>query len=210
MVIGLCRLCARQVPLSYEHIPPKRCFNSSQVILETIESNSRRAHTRENFRRGMGKQSLCSYCNSKTADLYGEYYFRWYSQALSQFDKASANKLETLSFTIFPLMVIKQIATMLIAMMGEASVDLSHIRALRRFILTKGCRDFPTNIIIGCYLAEKDHPRLSSTSARMDVETGRFEMVFSEVALWPLGYCFLSNNLGERAFMIDNGICDIT
>jgi hypothetical protein len=197
-------------PLTFEHIPPKRTFNNHGVALHTLESLSKNFRGRQRFPRGLGRHSLCEGCNGRTAELYGEAYARWTIQALELSAKLSNEPSVCVPFHIHPLRVIKQLATMCLAMSDPKSVTLPHFRAFRRFVLTRHERSLPPPFRIYAYLNKDGMARFSSVAGILNVKTGRFAMVFAEVSLPPVGYCAVSEEEGEYSMARECDLCDIS
>jgi hypothetical protein len=147
----------------------------------------------------MGKRSLCERCNGFTAKYYGDAFAEWTIQALRYASKVgTAENYVQLPFTIRPLEVIKQIATMAIA--ASYFSDTPTVRSLRRFVLVPFEQYTPSSFDFRGYLNPHDPQRKEGLStqkrmlgigATMDVTKGTQTHFFAEVAFPPMGYAAL-------------------
>src|SRR5687767_2842842 len=133
---GVCSLCLDTGPLSFEHVPPRRVFNSRPAVAHTIYglhlgSKHDKPPVLLEGPRGLGRHALCQSCNGKTADWYGDAFAEWTMQCLCYAERLRGTSTVLLPFTIRPLNVLKQIATMAIAVSGCRESD-PQIDPLRR------------------------------------------------------------------------------
>lgn len=152
---GNCRICGRDGPLSFEHIPPEAAFNDKAVVRTTIEELERADLDHARIRgkiqqRGRGAYTLCSWCNSVTGHWYGTAFVHWASQALRVMHLRLDSPEIYLPFFIFPLRVIKQI----LCMFASQADGLAYRSrpSLRRFLLDPNNREFDLDIRIFMYL----------------------------------------------------------
>lgn len=139
---GVCHICLEEKLLTFEHVPPRRAYNHQQAFAMTMDvafSNRTRIPMGTNtaFRQGLGVETLCEDCNGFTGDHYGESFAEFAAQALKYADSyVDQNGTETVimvPFLINPLLVLKQIATMALAV---SPIRTDHdMMMLRHFVL---------------------------------------------------------------------------
>ena len=148
--IGKCALCGIECKLSFEHIPPKICFNKSPVKpLYGVSVFAYPTHClqenaylpRLNQQMGMGLYSLCPQCNNLTG--------HWYGSAYNSITKLAAMLLNTDIVPeyhsvelpkIYPLRIIKQIISMFCSLNPQYDID-----DLRRFVLERDAVGIDSN-----------------------------------------------------------------
>ena len=196
---GVCHLCGATGPLTFEHIPPQRVFNDRPAVCHTLyglEMGSRfsKPPPLKSQPRGMGRHSLCERCNGWTARHYGDAFAAWTYQALHYAEKVGAENRVALTFTIKPLHVLKQIATMALAASDRNDSPL--LRSLRRFVLCPFEQYLPAGLDFRAYLNPDRKGRNGLTTlnrmagpcAILDVVKGTRAVVFAEIAFPPMGY----------------------
>jgi len=201
-VKGVCALCAEWGELTFEHIPPRRAFNASSAVAHTlyglhVGSTYHKSPPPKEGRRGLGKHSLCERCNGVTAAWYGDAFADWTIQCLRYAEKIDAANAVLLSFDLYPLRVLKQILTMLIAVSDVAAAG-DRIDALRSFVLSRQSMALPRELQIKAYLNPLDprrrgnklltQNRLCGSCGLLDIRTGTSLFVLGEVGFPPMGY----------------------
>jgi hypothetical protein len=197
--IGTCHICLRQRPLTYEHVPPKRAFNRHMVLAHTLNHPCGKVPIGvvAKYRAGMGVRTLCADCNGFTGRYYGSAFAEWVRQALVFADRyAEVDGRENellLPFRIDALAVLKQIATMTLAVSSLSSNDSYY--PLRRFVLMPFEKLESRKINFRTYLnpkkrAEWKEPqsRMNGTGVLMDVSKGTSTFTIADIAFPPLGY----------------------
>lgn len=213
---GTCSLCLSTGPLTFEHVPPKRVFNSKPAVAHTIfglklGSEHGKTPVLQRNNQGLGVPSLCEGCNGSTAKNYGEAFYDWTVQCLNYADKIRGNDNLQLSFTIEPLAVLKQIGVMLIAA-SSSTHHTADLDAFRHFLLSPRCMTMPSDLKIAAYLNPVDpkrrsnplltQNRLASTCAVLDIRNGASVVVLGEVSFPPAGYVGYWHN-GREAISDD-------
>jgi hypothetical protein len=221
--VGICALCLETRPLSFEHVRPRRVFNSRPAVAHTIYglhvgSRYRKAPPPLKSPRGLGRSALCEQCNGRTGALYGDAFAEWTMQCLSYAEKLRDTSTVLLPFTIKPLNVIKQLATMLIAVSGLKMPSPS-VDALRHFVLSPQAMHLPQDVAFKAYFNPTDpartatpvltQNRLSESCAILDVRSGLSVFVLAEVAFPPMGYVGYFAKPNERVSDDFASLCDI-
>ncbi len=195
---GICKLCGELKPLTFEHVPPEKAFNSFSVMeyssdtaLSVMAGSA--GHMPWDFsgfsgkinQRGGGDYYLCRDCNSKT----GSWYINEYVSLANTFHKMISEKHYTPNsllffrlFDFYPLRIIKAIMTMYCDINHNCFGDDS----LRRFLLEKESNELDTDkYSIYMYLASPSMRRIQSLSAMYITNIGI--VTLSEIGSYPIG-----------------------
>jgi hypothetical protein len=145
---GKCRICGKIGTLTYEHVPPKKAFNSNKAFIHMGEEILKQDTSGfpwelpkskgKQLQRGIGGYTLCEKCNNDTGANYGnafvDFICKGYRETHNK--KYIANSWVTITLDeIYPLRIIKQIMSMFFSI---NTPDLSDAHEeLREFILSK-------------------------------------------------------------------------
>jgi hypothetical protein len=199
---GVCALCSELRELTFEHIPPRRAFNASSAVAHTLYglhlgSRYHKSPRLQKSPRGLGVRSLCERCNGTTAAWYGDVFAEWTIQCMRYAEKIDGGNAVFLTFDLYPLRVLKQIATMLIAI-SDVTAAGNRIDGLRSFTLSPQSMALPREFQIRTYLNPLDpkrrpnklltQNRLSGSCGVLDIRSGTSLFVLGEVAFPPMGY----------------------
>ena len=136
----------------------------------------------------MGDYTLCEQCNSFTGTWYGAAYAEFAAQGMKYY-KAGATGRLSLSYSIFPLRVFKQIISCFASVNGAEWCEKQS--AIRHFLLTPHERTFPDEIDIRMYMHEKGKVKISGVTGHLDIYTHEM-VVGSEWVFVPFSYiCIL-------------------
>jgi hypothetical protein len=162
----------------------------------------------------MGRHTLCEECNGWTGRWYGSAFADWTIQLQRYVDKLERGNELAVSFSIDPLKVIKQIATMALASSDFAP---GYQRELRRFVrhpfeqfVPHGYRFFMylNSPIADCQLPPN---RLTGTAGILNVGGGGpHTLVMAEIAFPPAGYVILFADPHVPCEATRKGLCEIT
>lgn len=221
--LGTCHICLRHAKLSYEHVPPRRAYNRLPVVAHTLNHPAAAANNVPvgvalKYRAGMGVTTLCETCNGFTGAYYGGAFVEWVRQALQYADRyEQVNGQENqilLPFTIEPLAVLKQVATMILTVAQISGNDaMSH---LRRFVLVPFEPWTARNVSVRVYLNPKragwrePQNRMNGASVLMNVKTGQSTHSLADIAFPPLGYWAAWTDQPQRPLAEFNDLVDIT
>lgn len=208
---GYCRLCGVFGPLTYEHVPPRRCFNRDSVAFHTFETMVKGFRTPAKYRGGYGRQSLCERCNGRTAAMYGEAFAAWTYKAMEYRNVLPARSRLLLTYTIQPLAVLKQICVMVLAMSRVESLHLPHFVDMRRFVLSPRLSGVTPHFRIYAYYAFGEARRATDFAGILNTIGCRGPVIsYTELAFPPLGYCILNSGPAERGLAAELGLQDLT
>jgi len=208
---GICSICLAHGELTFEHVPPRRVFNDRAAVAHTLYGLEIGAKFKKSpllLRRpaGLGLQTICERCNGLTASLYGDAFAEWTTQCLRYANRITTSNEMLLPFSVQPLNVLKQVATMILAVSGST---LSHekVNAIRSFVLSPQTMSLPNDIVFAAYLNPEDQTRndcpastqnrLCKSCAVLDTRSGLSVFVFGEVAFPPMGYVAYIENRGK-------------
>lgn len=147
------------------------------------------------YPRGLGLNALCAACNGHTAKLYGDAFAEWVAQAAEHaadhpWIEGDKNSYE-LPFTIRPLAVLKQIATM--ALTATQLNDDDALHRLREFVLWPLEPLTTRNVSFRVYLnpersdLKTPQTRLNGMAVLTNTK-GELTHTIAEVTFPPLGY----------------------
>jgi len=201
MVEEHCHICGKKSPLSFEHLPPRSALNSKKTelfgMIDWLKRESEEAKKGTQYQRGFGVKTLCNSCNNNTG--------AWYVPELSKLVHTGACMLNDIpqatleqlnrSFDkmygefrikgIRPLPIIKQIATMLLALNSikfrEKHSDLAD------FVLDKKATGLPDGYQFHLMFYVGPFMRYSGASTIGNTETGTVQLV-TELAVPPFCY----------------------
>lgn len=177
-----CSICGASGPLTFEHLPMRQCFNESAIALRTIRELIRNYKGLKEFRRGMGRLSLCDSCNNRTAKWYGAQFAIWTQRAMELRDRIHSRRV-AIPFTIAPLQVAKQIATMCLAMTWEYTHSVPHYQRLRQLVLNPYRNGWPDKLRFYTYVVGPHSARLSGFGVPATLSTNtKFCLVECEIA----------------------------
>lgn len=208
--IDRCSICGEPGPLTFEHIPPRRCYNHQPIALHTMESFASHHVDRQRFPEGLGRRSLCGSCNNSTGQWYGDAYADFVQRAVSYLRAGAPLGRCSLPFTIRPLEVIKQIATMAVAANNWKVMSDGPVFPLRRAIMNPLSCDQLRGFRIYMYYMLSGDPRLSGLMVPLEVLGIPNPMGFAEVAFPPFGFLVLDDSKACVEVARVLGLCELT
>ena len=186
--IGTCHICGEHGPLSFEHVPPRRAFNDRPVVRvdfeEAMELGPDVAAKGPIQQRGSGGHTLCPRCNNKTGSWYGKHFIDWCYQGMDILVRSRGNPTLIHLNYLFPLPVIKQIATMFFSI----NSDRFHTgnQELVRFVLNREARGLSPTFRFFVYYNTQGLIRSTGVMAAMKI--GSAPSLLSEFSYPPFGY----------------------
>jgi hypothetical protein len=188
---GTCHLCGVDGRLSFEHVPPRAAFNDKPVLLYKLDQiadlgpGDRPAGGGRIQQKGAGAYTLCPRCNNNTGSWYGRHFVDWCHQAMLVLHRAEGNPSLFYLNYLFPLSVIKQVATMFFSVngprFGRANPELV------QFVLDRNRKYLPSQYRFFTYFTGGGRLRSTGIAGKLDTTTGDVQLL-SEVAFPPLGY----------------------
>lgn len=202
--IGRCRLCGCTTELTEEHVPPRRAFNDSQVLMYKLDrgaspsgGEARLAPVGRPRQGGHRAYTLCAKCNNDTGSWYAGAYVRFAKECARHAHPGNADGIVGVSASdMFPLRVAKQA---LVIVCSCCTAKLTERRVvLRDLLLCKTNRGLPYPLRLFAYLNCAPGGRSSGVSGVLRVHTGEARVV-AEFAAWPLGWVLSFNPLPVAA-----------
>lgn len=200
-VEGKCHICGEYGPLTYEHVPPEKAFNSHKQFIylgkEIIKLIGSEAFPwdfselkRTQKQKGIGFYTLCAQCNNNTGSWYGsafvDFIYKGYQKTyMHQYKECSVVRITFED--IYPLRIIKQILTMFFSI-NSPGLSEAHPE-LRAFILNKEKKGFPEEFNLYIYLARGSIARYIGKAAILKgIISGPIgHLVVSELSFPPFG-----------------------
>jgi hypothetical protein len=152
--------------------------------------------------RGAGGHTLCIRCNTTTGPWYGDAFksFVWQAGRLLQLSGGVVSLAHP--YYVFPLRVLKQIATMFFSVNHLGFADRNP--ELARFVMNRESRFLPRDVRIFVFYNWEGRYRTVPLQAILDIRTRR-RSFFTELVQPPLGYVL---TLGTPP--PDDRMCEIT
>lgn len=146
---GKCHICGKMGDLSYEHVPPRKAFNSNKALMyygQNILENDGKGFPWEiptkikgkQLQRGIGAYTLCQKCNNNTGAWYGNAFVDFIQKGYRETGnkKYIPHSWGTITLNkIYPLRIIKQIMAMFFSVNNPYLSDAHE--ELREFVLSK-------------------------------------------------------------------------
>lgn len=148
-IVGTCYICGQKGPLSFEHVPNRRAFNSSSIAEYTFEDVLVKKDKTKGqvIQGGIGRHTLCPKCNNDTGSWYGEEYTKWAKsctdflyQRWVRLDM-SGEAVITLH-NVYPLRFLKQVV---VCFFSVAPGLVQQYPGLVNFVLDKNEKHLPSN-----------------------------------------------------------------
>ncbi|WPU93456.1 hypothetical protein SNE25_29480 [Mucilaginibacter sabulilitoris] len=204
--IGICKLCGTKAKLTYEHVPPKKAYNTNRFYIFPSDSSIDDPFLKNPRGRpeqgGIGYYSLCETCNNNTGGWYGNAYIEFVNQAVYRLRLADAQYVNGDPYIIHPLKVIKQIMSFFVTL---GSINYSeNFPDLTEFVLNKSSRILPPNYQVFMYYNDSSNYRYMADNFVYD--KGIIQN-YSEIAHFPFGFLL---SFKKTDVPIDNRLVDIT
>ena len=198
--IGRCSLCGETKPLTREHVPPRKAFNDSPVLMYKIDKTSPEARFLPDGRTQQGGHSaptLCASCNNNTGSWYARSYVDFVKACADRADPVYANKMVAVSARFYPLRVMKQALVMLCSSCSAGLTDNNP--GLRALLLDKSYRHLPHPLRLYAYVKCDQSSRASGVAGVAQVNTETLNVVaarvVAELSWWPLGLVVSFNDM---------------
>lgn len=186
---GTCNICGKYGQLSFEHVPPKAAFNNRPVVRVGFEEGLSLGPDEiikgPIQQKGMGAYTLCEKCNNDTGGWYGHWFVDWCYQGMDALIRSNGQPSLIYLNYLFPLRIIKQIATMFFSVNGPAFRE--NEQELVRFVLNKEARYLSSNYRFFVYYNIAGHLRAAGIAGLLNIQTHKTS-VLSEITFPPFGY----------------------
>lgn len=149
VVNGFCRICGKEGPLSYEHVPPQAAFNKERAIEYRLEDVIYKTESRGRIQQGgIGVHTLCEQCNNDTGAWYGTEYVQWakIGQNIIHNWKAKGKTEGIVTLKgVYPLRFLKQVITCFFSVVGspDGAAFARQYPGLVQFVLNRQEQKLP-------------------------------------------------------------------
>ncbi len=188
---GTCYLCLREGDLTFEHVPPRKAYNTGRFTLEDALarlSDERPRGFHGSIRQGgIGEYTQCPRCNNQTGHWYGGEYVKWALCAVGLLNRIPlAERDVTLTIAQrYPLRFLKQAVAMIFS--ANSPEFTRRNQELAEFVLNRDRRFLPRPYDVYLTLVRGRYSRMSGVFSTVTFSERRVE-VLSEVAHPPFGF----------------------
>ena len=185
---GTCKLCNRICELTFEHVPPRSCFNKTtryytssfhEYVTNSIDKKSKLKQG------GTGGDYYCKNCNNFLGKKYVKSYKFWVQLGvgmIKKYDKTILN--DFILDGLKPLNILKLISSFFISI-NEIESDI--ISELKLFVSDVNSKKFPDNLNLYCYLNDTGNIRVVPQIFHMKFGSKRGNTL-SEFTFPPFGF----------------------
>ncbi len=194
-VIDRCHICGIESELTYEHIPARKAFNDTGVLISEMhpESAAEEGLNPSNLKihqKGMGSYSLCPKCNSDTGGYYGSKFVAFCKKGMQILQASNYRPQLIYMMDFFPLAVIKQISSMFLSINSidfrDRNVDLA------QFVLNRDKKYLPNRYKFYIYFNVGGMHRATPHTTKIDLNKYTLEnkktSYMTEISYPPFGY----------------------
>lgn len=189
-VKGRCHICGMETDLTYEHIPPRKAFNDTGVLIKEINTLEKfpasweltGGKTKQN---GVGEYTLCGYCNNNTGTWYGGHFVEYCKKGMSILKASNNNPSLFILAEINPLSIIKQIISFFLSINDLAFRDSNE--ELVRFVLNKSKMYLNSRYRIFTYFNIEGLIRRTPITVKGNI-SGKKPIIMTEFSFPPFGY----------------------
>jgi len=202
---GVCHICGKYGPLSFEHVPPKSAFYKTSLIELSAEDAlllgpddvAKGRHIQR-----MGGYTLCGRCNNITGQWYGAAFAHFCYQGMELLLKSDGKGSLHYPFMIYPLRVFKQIVTMFFSINAPG---FGRGDELVKFVLNKNWRWLSGKYRFYMYLCEGPRFRKIGNVVKGELFSTRMAYL-SELSYYPFGFLMTDSTTipDQRLFPINH------
>lgn len=211
--VGICCICGKHGPLSFEHVPPQAAFNKATAVEYKWKDNVTQSKSKgKSIQGGVGAYTLCEQCNNDTGSWYANEYVKWARtchRIMMNWNSAQVAGGTVCFLSVHPLRFLKQIVTCFFSEVGAPGGDVfaRNNPGLVQFVLDKQDNNLPAGIRFFMNLYNYSMP---STSLRRFPLAGKITVqhdanfqsitpvsasVFSEIAHPPFQLAMTLDNM---------------
>jgi hypothetical protein len=218
-VIDRCHLCGQETELTFEHVPPRRAFNNTGVLIKEMDLKlppKEGANPSKLFmyQKGMGSYTLCGKCNNDTGAFYGAPFVDFCRKGMRILQASNYRPMLFYMMEIYPLAIIKQIVSMFLSINSMGFRDKNIDLAL--FVLNRERKYLPKKYRFFIYFNLEGMHRATPHTTKIDFNKYTFEhkrtTVMTEISFPPFGYLLLidsekpASDIVEITFFTQYGI----
>lgn len=195
-----CHICGKPRPLTFEHLPPRKAFNSSPIRKITGDDWIKQGGGIDLVggalqQRGAGGKTLCNQCNNDTGSWYVPELIQWCQAGMGMLSKLSSDEEADLDPNpriahvifkdVYPLRFLKQFVAMILSTAGPSFREINS--ELSNFTLYKHRTGISNRYAFCLALYRGPGARFIDLAGKLDTKTGEKE-VLSEIAYPPFSY----------------------
>ena len=190
---GICNLCGFVKPLNYEHVPPQAAMNGYRFLKVTADEYWYGIHQGKKIgfpplQGGHGIYSLCKECNSRCGGDYGKAFVNWSRQGYENYPQMKDEGGLVFFNDIRPLRILKQVASMFVAMSMNHPTFRERHMPLVEFVYNKESRWLPPIYRFWVYYVAPGPVRITASLAGVLSTEGKGMYNGIEIAYPPFGY----------------------
>jgi len=202
---GRCHICGEEADLTYEHIPPRKAFNDTGVLITEIDKldsfpaswELSKGKTKQN---GVGDYTLCGYCNNITGKWYGAHFVEYCKKGMSILKASKGNPKLFVLAEIYPLSIIKQIISFFLSINDLSFRDSNE--ELSRFVLNKSKLYLNPKYTVYTYFNIEGLIRRTPFTVKGST-SGKKPIVMTEFSFPPFGYLLCIDSIPDDSRLIE-------
>lgn len=219
---GVCCVCGEKKNLTFEHIPPRKTNNTTQVkhivnpidFFENNQNFNKKIEYTLGSQKGMGDYTLCSNCNSFFGGSYVNHFIPFYNELADFFKKNYYEIVKKSSKGYLDIEVEANInffrfQKQALSMLMSTSKGI-YRKYFKDYLLEENNTNFPTEkfkVIMNGYL---DFKLFGINGQIIGANlSGNSEIVGSEIQVFPLGFTLVELNGSNKEKNPESGL-DIT
>ncbi len=198
---GKCRLCGENKLLNFEHVPPKSTYNKNTRFkvapyLEYMQNKNPLKEPINGYvnQGGVGFYSFCEACNNFLGSQFVREYKLWAEIGAYILGKGNFNIYQYSVYKQKPLLVLKQIISMFVAMNDSLFSEINP--DLVDFVKHKDSQDLPEKYRVWMYLNNGPQMRYLPYTVTGNLSGGEI-IQSTEIAFPPYGYVLTINYSGK-------------
>jgi hypothetical protein len=187
-----CRLCGTSDDISFEHVPPKSCFNSTTrytkvPFLEYIQRKDllKSVSKLKIEQGGVGFHSLCRSCNTKLGLNYVRAYHEFVRCLGYIISRNESNYFQVEIRDLQPLAILKQVISMFLTVNDYKFSQT--FKELTDFVNEPNSNSLPDRYRIFCYLNSEGAMRHFPLCAKGNFNS-KNSIICSEITFPPAGF----------------------
>lgn len=188
-----CHVCLEPGPLTREHVPPRKAFNSTDRLWDHLVIEGSTSHPRKvRIRGGFVVATLCGKCNQERCSRYAKAYVKFVHQLVAAprlfGPDDEARQIHIRQDT---LLLAKEITTMILAV--ESIGFARHNHQLRQFVLDEKCLVHPGFRILAFLVPNHESAgTITRFHARVDTFAPGLAFAGGEISWYPFGFVYTS------------------
>ncbi len=197
---AVCWLCGKNAPLTKEHIPARRAFNSAErpLTLQRVAASSHadgilRWEDDRTYTDGFSRASLCLECIQRSGRRFVNSYLALTDQIAHVSRHTQCGRFIQVNVRN-PSLVLRQVLHQFVTANGREFVERNVW--IRDFIVDPKRRSLPEDVFVYLYAMKEQSMRITGIGGTVFLDKNKFA-VLSEFSFWPLGTVLSFNRLED-------------